>query len=445
MRVNINISELINKHDLLDNQKLIDFIKENRFNYEFFTLSKIAEIANSNRLNTAAYYTDKEICDHMVSKLPTYESSHKILRILEPSVGIGNFLPSLAFKYKHINSVYIDVIDIDQKSILLLKELLKKFDFPSNIKINFICNDFLAHEFKETYDIVIGNPPYKKISDSVLLKKYRKNYQNCKTSNLFAFFIEKSLEIGEFVSLVIPKSTLYTPEQELTRKIIEKCKVLNITDFGEFGFKGVKIETISILINKKEKLNKNNMVEINSFIKSCTYHKKQEYIFSKELPCWLLYRDSFFDEVLGSLKTNVFNVVRDRQITKKHTNSKGGVRVIKSRNIGNLSILNINGYDTYIDNPEKFKISQFMNKDKIYIIPNLTYKPRAAILPKNSITDGSVGILIPKDDIYITENDLKYFSSQEFYEYYRIVKNYGSRSLNLDKNAIFFWGIKSKS
>jgi DNA (cytosine-5)-methyltransferase 1 len=60
------------------------------------------------------------------------------LRILEPSIGVGNFLPLLIEKYKTVNEVIIDVVDIDENSISTLKLLLETLYIPQNIKINFI-------------------------------------------------------------------------------------------------------------------------------------------------------------------------------------------------------------------------------------------------------------------------------------------------------------------
>ena len=144
-----------------------------------------------------------------------------------------------------------------------------------------------------------------------------------------------------------------------------------------------------------------------------------------------------------NIEFNVFEVFRDRSITKRDTKSKGKYRVIKSRNISNLEIINIKDYDSYLDRPEEFIVSKYLNKKNCVIVPNLTYYPRAAWLPKNSITDGSVAILEPKYDKSISNDDLKYFSSEEFTNFYKICRNYGTRSLNIDKNSVFYFGVKN--
>ena len=436
------LKEIVITNNLSNNGNLLSYIKSNIKELGYYKLSRISELANSNKTSTAAYYTDQEICEHMVSKLPEFNSGKKVLNVLEPSVGVGNFLPALFKKYYSCQKVNIDVIDIDPESIKVLKELISSLDLPENVSINFINDDFLLHNFNKKYDIVIGNPPYQKIRDKDLLEKYSFELVNTSTRNIFSFFIEKAIKLGGYVSLIIPKSTIYTPELEKTRKLIEKFEVNNITDYGEHGFKGVKIETISFLINTNRPSLTSNDVSIDSLILKTTSIKKQGYVFPKNLPSWILYRDKFFDSVINTLTLDVFNVVRDRQITKKHTRKTGKVRVLKSRNIGNCKIIDIPGYDSFVDDPTLFVISKFMNKPNIFAVPNLTYYPRACLLPKNVIADGSVALLTTKNKAKITRKDLEYFSSEEFTKFYRIVKNFGTRSLNVDKSAVYFWGVK---
>jgi len=115
---------------------------------------------------------------------------------------------------------------------------------------------------------------------------------------------------------------------------------------------------------------------------------------------------------------------------------------LRSRNLTiDGEIIDIEGYDMYTDELENIAISKFINQ-KAFIAPNLSYNPRAGILPKNSITDGSLAILIPNKQIDVKKKDLDYFSSDEFRKFYRIVCNHGTRSLNINRNTVYFWGIK---
>lgn len=36
-----------------------------------------------------------------------------------------------------------------------------------------------------------------------------------------------------------------------------------------------------------------------------------------------------------------------------------------------------------------------------------------------------------------------YFSSDEFRQFYRIARNYQTRSLNIDKNSVYWFGINN--
>jgi len=76
------------------------------------------------------------------------------------------------------------------------------------------------------------------------------------------------------------------------------------------------------------------------------------------------------------------------------------------------------------------------------MIPNLTYYPRATFLPKNSIADGSVALLTLKNGSRLpTKKDLEFYSTKEFENYYRVARNHGTRSLNIDNNSVYFFGL----
>lgn len=431
------ITALIQKKKLAENGNLLKFIKEDKIK-SFVTLSKIAELANAQRCDNAAYYTRQDICFSIIKNLPDAKD-YATLNILEPSIGVGNFLPILINKYKSVPNVNIDVVDIDKNSIDLLKELIKKIDVPNNITINYINADFLLHSFDKRYDIVVGNPPYRKITkEKELLAKYKANIYNNDTNNIFAFFIEKAISLGNVVSLIVPKSLINAPEFNKTRALINKYLIERIIDFGEKGFKGVKIETICFILNTKTKP---NLTTVESYITNDVQQHKQSYITDNSFPYWLIYRNECFDSVANKLQFNLFKSYRDRSITKAITQNKGKIRVLKSRNIGNNEIIDIPDYDCYVDDINNLDVAKFLNQSNCYLLPNLTYNPRACKLPKNCITDGSVAILTLIDEsIEIGKNDLSFYATDEFTKFYAIARNMGTRSLNIDNNSVFFFG-----
>jgi DNA (cytosine-5)-methyltransferase 1 len=436
------IAALIQKNKLVEHNNLLSFISNNEA-MGFAMLSKVAELANAQRENNAAFYTRQDICFSIIKNLPEAKA-YTTLNILEPSTGVGNFLPVLINKYKSVPAVNIDVVDVDKNSIALLRELIKKIDVPSNVVISYINADFLLYPFEKHYDIVVGNPPYIKIvKEKALLAKYKATVFNRDTNNIFAFFIEKAMRLGNVVSLIVPKSLINAPEFNKTRALMSNHRIERILDFGEKGFKGIKIETICFILNTKAKP---SVTAIESYITDSVQQHEQSYITDNSFPYWLIYRNDKFDAVADKLQFNLFKAYRDRSITKLATKKSGKIRVLKSRNIGSAEIIDIPDYDCYMDDVSMFDVGKFLNQKNCYLLPNLTYNPRACVLPPNCIADGSVAILTPVDEkTEITGKDLAFYATAEFTQFYAVARNMGSRSLNIDNNSIFFFGKLKKS
>jgi len=437
----LQINEILKQHELYNVENLCCFIDNNFKSLGWENIVQVAEYANSARQDNAAFFTRKDIVFSVVNNLPTLKSQ-KTVKILEPAAGIGNFIPLLVEKYRDKEKIVIDLIDIDKETLSILERIFAHLQMPKNVTLNFIHDDFLIRQFYTQYDIVVGNPPYKKITSNVeLLSKYRKNAYNKQTNNLFSFFIEKALNLGKYISFIVPKSLLNSPEFNVTRDLIKEKNILSICDYGEKGFKNVKIETISFLLDTTSKKPIEN-VHIESYITQTVTEHKKDYLFSSQFPYWLIYRNEEFDRIAQKMKLDVFKSFRDRQITKKNTKNNGKFRVLKSRNIANNEVLNIEKYDCYVDDIDQLSVAKFLNQKNVVMLPNLTYYPRASFLPENTIADGSVALLTLKNGSRIpTKQDLAYYASKEFEHFYRVARNYGTRSLNIDNNSVFFFGL----
>lgn len=430
------VIKIIRDKQLVTSDDILAYIKTHR-ELGFTNLSKIAEYANALREDNEAFYTRPNVCYTLIKDLPK-ASKYQRLRILEPSVGVGNFLPCLIARYQSVPEVIIDVCDIDANSIKLLRELIRNLRIPSNFTINYVIADSLLYDFSQTYDIVIGNPPYKKLSGKQsLLSKYKADAYNKDTNNLFAFFIELALKKGEIASLIVPKSLINAPEFNKTRQLLESYEIQKIADFGEKAFKGVKIETIGFICKRGLPF----QTKVESFVTNKVTLHEQSYLTDHAFPYWLIYRNKDFDAVADKMVLGIFQAFRDRSITKKQTKPKGLIRVLKSRNISSNEIKDIEGYDCYIDDAQDFAVSAYLNHTNCVLVPNLTYYPRACFMPLNAICDGSVAILTLKDNsLEITPKDLAYYATSEFSDFYRIARNMGTRSLNIDNNSVFFFG-----
>lgn len=443
----IKINDIIKDKQLTDSQNLIRFINNNfrrkKSRLNVATISRIAELSNSKRTEHAAYYTEKETLTEIFQHLPTIDKEE--IHILEPAVGSGNFIPFIIKKYSYAKKLYIDVIDIDDNAIKVFREIKRYIEKPKNIKISIHKVNFLEYKTKVHYDLIVGNPPFISLNKSTGIKKYQNEYSDSCAKNTAAFFIYKSMNLADNIAFVLPKNFLCNTDFNKIREGIAKKKILSIIDFGHKGFKGVRIETIMLCINTQRRGTK---VDIISPIKNYELTQMQTYITDKNLPTWVIYRDDFFDKVLSIKQFNVFDVFRDRQITKTTTLNGDNIWVVKSKNItrDGKNIVHIDGYDSYISKKElkNFNIYKYINNDSVYLVPNMTYYPRMIKKPKGIVTNGSVAILTLKKGYEINEEDMEYISSDEFEHFYRIARNHANRSLNIDSNTIFYFCISKK-
>lgn len=432
---NKEIIKLINTNNLRDEVKLKTFIVNNIGKISNACLSNLAEISDTKKTQNSAYFTNKFIINEIAKTLPIFNKNS--ITIIEPSAGCGNFLPILFKKYGHIKQVYLKLIDVNQNSLDILKLLYEKIT-PKNFDLEFICADFMEYHTEQHIDLIVGNPPFTKLSKKQINSKW--NVSN-KLTNLAGFFLEKSLKMADYVSMIMPKNLLNTKEYENTRKKLYNQGVSSILDFGELGFNGVLIETINITTGKTKEIFIKSLPLGNSLL------QKPNYIFDEKLPYWVIFRNNFFDNIFDNMNFGVFSTFRDRQLTNSNTtldNNKQNIRVIKSRNINSSGkIIEIKGYDSYVskENLYKFKISEFLDRDDVYLTPNMTYNPRIIKKEKGFIVNGSVAILIPKQNINLTEKQQKYIASDEFKNFYKIARNYQTRTLNIDNTSCFWFGI----
>lgn len=432
------IISIIEKENLYKVSNLKNFVKREKERLELGFLSRIIELANNNRETHSAYYTNDFIIKDIIDLLPEFSDKDEI-RIIEPSVGAGNFLPYLFAKYRN-KKVKLTLIDID-KDIIDILSLLYEDKAPSNFEIDFLCADFMSLDLNNV-DLIVGNPPFTRISKKEI-EKY--NLTNQDLRNLAGCFLEKSIKIAHTVSLIMPKNLLNTPEYSGLRDFILSKNVHSILDFGEKGFKGVLIETINIILSNSEQ---KKCVFIESKVKNQILNQDKNYIFDKNLPYWVIYRNAHFDSILNKMDLGVFDVFRDRQITKSiliSQKNQSSIRVLRSQNISDngCEVIDKDNYDCFIDKDvlQKLAVNKFIDNDFVYLTPNMTYNCRVMKKEKGYIVNGSVAILIPKYHFQLTEKQLLFFSSNEFREFYAVARNYQTRSLNIDACSCYWFGI----
>ena len=441
-----NPKRFVEANDLKSSERILAYVSENPDGLTPSLLSRIAETANSKRTENSAYYTNKSLLNEVYDQLP--EATTSTIRILEPSVGTGNFLPFLFRKYEAVERVLLDVVDVDGTSLEIARILAEAEGIPKNFEMRRIEGDFLTtEEIADDYFLTVGNPPFGKTS------KANRPAGLGSSSNLSALFFERAMEISENVVMILPKNFLNSSDFEETRRKTSERRIDSIVDFGEKGFRGVLIETISVAVGNRAvgRRNSRNEVRIVHVPSGETSRIGQERLASDEYPYWLPYRGDEFDAVAKTLEFGVFDVFRDRQITNSvmHPDERpGDVRVLRSRNLNDDgTISEISGYDGYVspDDLVGKTVAKFLNDDEAYLVPNMTYRPRMVRMPRNSVANGSVAIMKTKDGRKVSEDDMRYFSSDEFRKFYEVARNRQTRSLNVDAPASFFFGLKRKA
>lgn len=103
-----------------------------------------------------------------------------------------------------------------------------------------ICKDFLVYECGKV-DLIVGNLFFGKMYERFKDYSLRFIY-------LVGIFLEKFLKLVNFIVMVMFKNFLNIKEYVEIRIKFEKKGVGVILDFGEFGFKGVLVEIIVIVI-----------------------------------------------------------------------------------------------------------------------------------------------------------------------------------------------------
>jgi DNA (cytosine-5)-methyltransferase 1 len=440
----IEINKIIVNNFLVDREHLKKFLKSNPLDLDVASLMRITELCNARREKNAAYYTNKFIANEIMGRLPTFAKD--VVRILEPSVGAGSFIPFLFKRYESVPHVILDIVDIDEESIEILNILLEKIDIPQNFTINRICHDFLTLDIVYRYDLSVGNPPFSKLQGRSPEMENHLGYNvNKKTNNLAEMFLEKCIRCSDCVALVLNKTILSTDEFAETRDLLSTMRMDSIIDFGRYGFTGVSIETMCLIVFPKQKP---NVTMVYSMKYNRKYIHNQSYITDKKYPYFIIYRDEEFDAVGDKLVFDVFNVFRDRQITKAittTTQANDTLWVIKARNINDdgLGVTHIQDYDVYLPEQaaEGLTTNRYVNDTSVYLTPNMTYNPRVIENIPDTIADGSVAVLIPKSPLKLTTKQKAFFSTEEYRRFYGIARNLSTQSINVDKTSVFFYGV----
>ena len=403
------------------------YLADERYTNNFYIDTFLKEQQIENAKDSGSFYTPQCVVYHTIKNVNIEKNS---IRILEPSVGLGAFLPQVATLFSEKERVDIDVVELDEHTIDSLQESLTKITLGENVHIHFYLHDFLTLEINDKYDLIVTNPPYGRITE-----KYPNITADSKIKNLFALFLIKLHDLADEIACVIPKNFLMADEFYSIRRLYEDMGITSISDFGVKFFKKVFVEIIGVHFS----MDYTGKLIVDDYVNEMQYQHPQQYIFHEKL--WLIYRNEFFDSYIKKLRLGIFTSFRDRQITNSHTKDQGKIWILRSKNIlDDGQCVHVDGYDKYIDDPSEFSVSKYLNSRSI-IMPNFTYNTRATILPDNCLPNGSIAILTPTANFQPKKLNLSLYATPEFRAYYAIVKSYSKFTLNIDECSLYYIGI----
>lgn len=164
------------------------------------------------------------------------------ISVLEPSCGSCHFIFSLLEKY-----------DLNITGVEFNKKIFDSIAKYETDKVRLYHRDFIKFGELDTYDLIIGNPPYFVMKKTDVPSMYHKYFDG--RPNIFIIFIIKSLNLlkkNGILSLVLPKSFLNCLYYNKTRKyIIENYKILTIIECAD-EYLDTKQETIILIVQNKK-------------------------------------------------------------------------------------------------------------------------------------------------------------------------------------------------
>ena len=430
------------KQHLLGHMEISRKKPKRKANSEWTTISQwcaYREIDRNAQKRLSAYYTQPLPAFAAIKRAWfKFEKSKRPISVLEPSCGLGVFAAVLD-GFPNAFRATVDCFDIDRTLEAEFGQLRHQV---KNVKLNMRFENFLRTQLDQKYDLAIGNPPFGRSP------RNPRNPDEAYTEIATNFFF-KALKSAKQVAFVFPKALLHAHHyQTLRNHINADCSIDWITDFGELAFPDVLVETIGIGISTSAGDPGQSPVTIKSWPLKLNLYSSNSYICPNEAPSWIIYRDEQFDEVWSRLNTGQLSAWRDRKISKKYA-TETGVRVIRGKNISAEGELVSTDQDYFVRPEIAESALTALSSSKLqssFLAPNLSYYPRAASYKADGTTvpEGSCAVLLGNLSRSEEERFLNFVNSVEFQKFYRIACNFATRSINIDKSLVFWWGVPTR-
>ena len=211
--------------------------------YSKLTLEITARLSKTEKKTDGIFITPRSIIVKLLNKIKQHSINtlSANLRILEPSAGTGEIA-------NYARSIYplaiIDAIEFNP----IIYEAVSKTAPP----YNYIRADFTKWTGTESYDLIVGNPPFVVCKKEAVPEQYHEYVVG--RPNLFGTFILHSmsmLKVGGILAFIVPASFLNAAYYAKIRNYMKAIgTILSIEEYSDGGFLDTQQTTIGLIYRK---------------------------------------------------------------------------------------------------------------------------------------------------------------------------------------------------
>lgn len=185
------------------------------------TRNYIENTSTDKRKEEGQFFTNRNLCDELLDKIPKQKASKSNLEVLDPASGTGEFLYVASKKF---NSPKLCGWEKDKELVEISRKVIPKARI---INVN-----SLKYKPDKKFDLVIGNPPYYEIN---LGKELENKYEDIifGRTNIYSLFIYKGIQLlkndGYLAYIVPPSMNNGYYFKKLRDYILKKCSIEHMT------------------------------------------------------------------------------------------------------------------------------------------------------------------------------------------------------------------------
>lgn len=233
----VNLLTFVDKHNTIkikEGVTITDNIKDIVNHY------KSGGITKDNRGVLDEYYTDEKLVNAVRNLIKDNFKGKTAINILEPSVGMGNFLHATTDLGVKTNVTAFEINDTTAKITKLLHP-----DTQVNLRsfeTEFVTDNGTKKDFTPQYDLVVGNPPYGSHRGLYLGLGEEK-----KITRYEDYFVKRSLDVmneGGTLAMVLPSGWLDRAHKLTGAELTDAYRLPN------GAFKATNIGTDIIILKK---------------------------------------------------------------------------------------------------------------------------------------------------------------------------------------------------